>query len=162
MNMVVLGGFRLIMINAARRGKIECLRYAYELCHTWYAEVSNIVAEKGHLECLRYVHEHGCPWDKVTTARAAKYGNIECLRYIREQNGPWLNSICVVLFDSCLVDTQNEHGALGVLRTSCTSCQNWRNPVTETLPALREALLELDVRPINVLTALIASYACER
>ena len=38
-------------------------------------------AKKGHLNCLKYAHENGCPWDEDTCIIADKNGNLNCLKY---------------------------------------------------------------------------------
>jgi hypothetical protein len=61
---------------AAKKGHLECLKYAHENGCEWSAKTCFRVAHNGHLECLKYVHENGCPWDSDTCSNAALMGGI--------------------------------------------------------------------------------------
>ena len=79
---------------AAMNGNIECLKYAHENRCSWDEDTCFYAAENGHLECLKYAHENGCPWNEDTCEEAAKNGHLECLKYAHENGCPWDEDTC--------------------------------------------------------------------
>ena len=80
---------------AAKKGHLDCLRYAHE--NVWSPlneKICLTAAENGHLDCLRYAHENGAPWDKNTCSCAAQNGHLDCLRYAHENGAPLNEKIC--------------------------------------------------------------------
>jgi hypothetical protein len=55
----------------------------------WNEETCSRAAKKGHLECLKYAHENGCPWSTDTCEYAATNGHLECLKYAHENGCPY-------------------------------------------------------------------------
>ena len=80
--------------RSAKRGHLECLRYAHESGCLWDGDICIGASRNGHLECLRYAHEHGCPWDENTCSVASLNGRMECLRYAHEHGCPWDGTTC--------------------------------------------------------------------
>ena len=76
--------------RSAKRGHLECLRFAHENGSNWGGViVTNMSSAGGYLDCLRYAHENGCPWNKITCENASWGGHLDCLRYAHEHGCPW-------------------------------------------------------------------------
>jgi hypothetical protein len=80
--------------NAAQKGHIECLKYAHENGCKLRSGICSSAAENGHLECLKYVHENGCEWSSDTCRDIAENGQIECLKYAHENGCEWTSDTC--------------------------------------------------------------------
>lgn len=44
--------------------------------------INIIFAKKGNIECLKYAHENGCNWTTYTTIIAASMGYLDVLQYL--------------------------------------------------------------------------------
>jgi hypothetical protein len=107
--------------SAARRGKLECLKYLHEevkapwnditaaaaaenghlhileyLVERKYdkysADACTYAARNGHLDCLKYLHETAkAPWNRVAVRRAHDYNQSECLQYLLDNDCPLPN-----------------------------------------------------------------------
>jgi len=73
----------------ARKGYLDCMRYAHEHGCPWDVWTCSYAARNGHLSCLQYAHDHGCPWNEWTCSYAAENGHLSCLQYARDHGCPW-------------------------------------------------------------------------
>lgn len=93
---------------AAKLGKLDCLRYLFEVvgCE-WDYRACSVATEKGHLACVQYMHTHGYTLTTKDSSLAALSGNLEILTYLHKNNCPWDENTC-----SCAAQT----GFLNCLR----------------------------------------------
>ncbi len=82
--------------SAAKYGKLNILKWAYENGFVLNKMVCNYAAKNGNLEILNWAHEHNCEWDFWVCYFAAESGNLEILKWARENGCFWNNSICTV------------------------------------------------------------------
>jgi hypothetical protein len=75
--------------TTAKKGHLECLKYAHENGCEWNSDTCANAALNGQIECLKYAHENGCEWDDNTCTNAAENGQIECLKYAHENGCKW-------------------------------------------------------------------------
>jgi len=74
--------------DAARKGHLECLVYAYTNGCPWDERTCELAARNGHLDCLEYAHTNGCKWDAWTCMLAAENGHLKCLQYAHDNGCP--------------------------------------------------------------------------
>lgn len=84
-----------VCIFAARRGHLDCIKYA----HKHRCELSPAIlveaVEHNHLDCLQYAHEHGCELFPELSRLAAIYGNLDCLKYLHQNGCEWHSMTCL-------------------------------------------------------------------
>jgi hypothetical protein len=93
--------------DAAKKGHLECLIYAYENRWEWDESTCANAASNGHLECLIYAHEKGCPWDVETCVEAVVGGHIDCLQYVHDKGFIW-DEFKSLLINMLLLDGINQ------------------------------------------------------
>lgn len=70
---------------AARRGYVDCLRYAHESGCEWHILTTYSAANVGSLECLQYAHKVGAKWYSGTMRIAQRNGHIECVDFCKSR-----------------------------------------------------------------------------
>ena len=96
------------ILDAAKNGHLDCLKYAHVNGWPWDKNVCVMAAKNGHLDCLKYAHVNECPWDRDTCTMAARNGHINCLNYAHENGCPW---DCCVYFQCphCCSSVKQQH-----------------------------------------------------
>ncbi len=74
--------------NSAFYGKLDILKWAYEIGYKWGASTCSSAAINGHLECLKYARLNGCEWDINVYLNANKYRHIGVLEWAMENGCP--------------------------------------------------------------------------
>jgi hypothetical protein len=74
--------FTQICVDAAKLGRLECLKVAHKYWCDWSVRVCTEAAKNGHLDCLRYAHKNGCQWSDDAPSAAAENGHLDCLKYL--------------------------------------------------------------------------------
>ena len=66
-------------------GWLDSLKFAHEVIHLpWDSLTFLNAASKGHIDCIKYAFENGCKLSYTATFAAARGGHIECLKYLVE------------------------------------------------------------------------------
>jgi hypothetical protein len=84
----------LVCSEAAKKGYLHLLKYAYENGCPWNENTCSNAALNGHLDCLKYARENGCPWNEKTCSNAALNGHIDCLKYAHKNKCLWCQTTC--------------------------------------------------------------------
>jgi hypothetical protein len=87
-NNVFSGKSTLDMLKSAVERHIELYRWRRDI--PWDIHTCEEFARRGDLECLKYASHYGCPWGK-TVEEAALHGNVNCLAYALEGDWRWSN-----------------------------------------------------------------------
>jgi hypothetical protein len=69
--------------DSAKKGHIDCIKYAYEKGYPWHQDTILSAIANNNIECLKYAIEHGCVLHPRSVYFATAIGDRdEILKYI--------------------------------------------------------------------------------
>ncbi|MDE2095865.1 MAG: ankyrin repeat domain-containing protein [Patescibacteria group bacterium] len=88
------GQFSQVGEDAAAKGHLSVVKWAWSKRIPWSAWVCHNAAENGHLRVIKWARKHGCPWNVYTCECAARNGHLAVLRWLRAHGCHWDEETC--------------------------------------------------------------------